>query len=129
MTDPYELPPGDMEYLEANYNGKWRKVSEGGKHGLVIDSFPIPEGYSPGDAALLVLIPSGYPGTALDMFYFYPHLDLVKQTGSLIGALTTENHFGKNWQRWSRHYEWEPGRDSIVTHIEYIKNQLESDLK
>ena len=123
MIDPYELPPEDTQYLNENYPSKWRKVAEGnGKYGLLIDDFPIPKGYAVEKSTLMVLIPSGYPGSMLDMFYFYPPLG--QSDGSPIGALASENHFGQTWQRWSRHYSWQPGVDSIVTHIEYVKNQL-----
>lgn len=127
MINPYELPPEDIQYLNENYPSKWRKVAEGnGKYGLCIDDFPIPTGYTVEKSTLMVLIPSGYPGSMLDMFYFYP--SLAKLDGSSIGALSPETHFGQTWQRWSRHYEWQPGLDSVVRHIEYIKNQLNTEI-
>ena len=126
-ADPYELSPEDMEYLEANHSSSWEKVTEGdGKHGLLIREFPVPAGYTVAQSTLMALIPSGYPGAALDMFYFDPPLE--KQDGTSIGALATETHFGRNWQRWSRHYEWKPGEDSLVSHIEYIDNEIKNEV-
>ena len=123
-----ELLPEDLEYLEAHYPTKWRQESEGnGKSGLLIEEFPIPGGYTEKKSTLMLLIPSGYPGSVLNMFYFAPPLN--KSDGSTINALAPESHFGRTWQRWSRHYEWKPGVDSIVTHIEYIKNQIAEELK
>ena len=118
----------DLEYLDANYPAKWKQESEGnGKFGLLIEDFPVPGGYKEKASTLMLLIPSGYPGSVLNMFYFAPPLN--KADGSAINALAPETHFGRTWQRWSRHYEWKPGEDSIVTHIEYIKNQLAEELK
>ena len=123
MTDPYELLPEDTEYLDASYPGKWRKLCEGpGKFGLLIESFPVPDGYRPEASDLMVLVPSGYPGSPLDMFYFCP--ELGKTGGSAIGAIADECHFGRRWQRWSRHYKWTPGRDNVVSHIEYVSSEL-----
>ena len=127
MDNPYELLPEDMEYLEGNYPSKWQKISEGnGKFGLLIEDFPIPNGYTMGKSTLLVLIPSGYPGSALDMFYFNPPLN--RSDGSPTDALASEVHFGREWQRWSRHYQWQPGIDTVVTHIEYVKNELNNEV-
>ncbi len=123
-----ELLPEDLEYLEANYPSKWRQVSEGnGKFGLVIDDFPIPDGYKEKKSTLMLLVPSGYPGSVLNMFYFTPSLN--RSDGKVIKALASETHFDRTWQRWSRHYEWKPGIDSVVTHIEYIKNQIAEELR
>ena len=129
MDNPYELLPEDMEYLEGNYPSKWQKISEGnGKFGLLIEDFPLPDGYTMDKSTLLVLIPSGYPGSALDMFYFNPPLEKADGDRSAINALASETHFGQEWQRWSRHYPWQPGIDTVVTHIEYVKNELNNEV-
>ena len=120
---PYGLLPEDTEYLNGNYPFKWKKISEGnGKFGLLIEDFPIPNGYTIEKSTLMLLIPSGYPGSPLDMFYFAPPLNTTN--GRTIGALVSETHFGQTWQRWSRHYQWRPGIDTLVTHIEYVKNEM-----
>ena len=127
MIEPYHLPPEDSQYLDRNYPSKWRKVVEGnGKFGLLIDCFPISKGYNLESSTLMVLIPIGYPGSMLDMFYFDPPLEKLDRTQ--INALATESHFGRIWQRWSRHYPWQPGVDSIVKHIEYVKNELDNEV-
>ena len=123
-----ELLPEDLEYLEANYPAKWKQESEGnGKSGLLIEDFPVPSGYTEKKSTLMLLIPSGYPGAVLDMFYFAPPLN--KSDGSAINALASETHFGRTWQRWSRHYTWKPGDDSVVKHIEYVKHELKNEVE
>ncbi|MDE0503455.1 MAG: multiubiquitin domain-containing protein [Paracoccaceae bacterium] len=122
-----ELLPEDLEYLEANYPSQWRQESEGnGKSGLLIENFPLPDGYTEKKSTLMLLIPSGYPGAALDMFYFSP--SLKRSDGSPVSAVAIEEHFGRTWQRWSRHYTWEPGFDSVVKHIEYVNNDLKNEV-
>ena len=122
MAEPYELLPEDVEYLNAHHSD-WAKVVEGeGKFGLVVRRFPVPRGFTPRETTLMVLVPSGYPGVPVDMFYFDPQLH--KTNGASIPALAEEAHFGVAWQRWSRHYQWTPGQDNLASHIEYVGNEL-----
>ncbi len=128
MSDLIELPPEDSEYLDGNHENQWRIISDGGaKSALLIESFPIPSGYDLKTTTLMILIPSGYPGTSLDMFYFNP--PLVRSDGAEIPSLTKEAHFDITWQRWSRHYTWEPGRDSLTGHVEFVKRKLHDELR
>ena len=125
MSDPFDLLPEDVEYLDEYHQGRWHKLEEGnGKYGLTIEDFSIPTGFNQSKVSLLILIPSGYPASPLDMFYFDPHLS--KLNGGEVGALSTEMHFGRNWQRWSRHYEWILGEDNLVRHIEQVSLELKS---
>ena len=129
MSDPFELLPEDVQYLDSNYLNRWRKEaqSDSGVLGLFIDNFEIPSGYKEKHSTLMIIVPSGYPGTKIDMFFFYPAL--TKSNGNKIGAVAQANQFNSTWQQWSRHYEWEPGKDSIVSHIEYIKRELEAEVQ
>ena len=123
MDEPYELLPEDVEYLNAHHRNRWRKEVEGdGKFGLVLCRFALPDGFEESEANLMLLIPSGYPGVPVDMFYFDP--PIRRRDGAAMEALADETHFGVTWQRWSRHYRWIPGEDNLVTHLEYVKNQL-----
>lgn len=119
----YELSLEEEEYLNANYPSSWDYQSS---YGLVIKNFPIPMGYTLEKADMMIIIPQGYPGAALDMFYFSP--ELKKTNGNTINALAREDHFDIQWQRWSRHYTWVPGQDSIISHIEFVKNALQSEV-
>ena len=121
------LPPEDSEYLEANYSGRWEMIpSDGAKSGVVIRGFFLSPGYTAEQADLLIIIPQGYPGAALDMFYFSPPLQ--KKNGNQINALVMKTHFDREWQRWSRHYSWTLGEDNLIKHIERIKKILEQEV-
>ena len=118
------LPNEDTEYLKVF--PKWKRFIEGSKKGLVILNYRLPEGYIPKEADLMIMIPDNYPTANIDMFYFSP--DIKREDGAAIGALSNETHFGRNWQRWSRHYDWRAGVDNIVTHISYVYNQLKFEI-
>ena len=125
MHSGFGLRTEDLEYLDANYPSRWQLTSpQRGQAmvGLIIEKFPIPQSYTLASSTLMLIIPNGYPGTQLDMFYFWP--ELVRTDGVAIKALVVETHFERQWQRWSRHYSWNPGEDSIVRHIEYVKGQI-----
>ena len=118
-----ELLDEDTEYLDQAFGSDWRLVEEGNaKFGLVIQNYPLPTGFNLSHTKLMVLIPSGYPGSHLDMFYFNPPIQTTNCRS--IPALATEQHFSETWQRWSRHYEWQPGIDTVVSHLEFVRNQL-----
>lgn len=123
----YPLPPEDVEFLRGNYSDAWEQVGETDKCGLVISNYQLPCGYAPDKTELMLLIPANYPGSGIDMFYFSP--SVARADGRSIGALSDEFHFGQKWQRWSRHYEWRPGEDSLATHIAYVGNQLKFELE
>ena len=125
MSEPYELLPEDIEYLNAHFPERWQKLSEGnGKYALLITGFEIPDGFAQKIANLMVLVPAGYPGVGLDMFYFDPSLQ--KSNNEELAAIAFEEHFGRSWQRWSRHYDWIPGEHNLYKHIELVRNELET---
>ena len=125
--EPYDLLPEDKEYLDANHGGLWRKLLEGSsKRGLLIEGFPIPGGYTSQNSNLMILMPHGYPGEPLDTFYFEPPLS--RADGKMLRQLMCEEHFGRPWQRWSRHYDWVPGSDNLVKHIGFVTEQLRSEV-
>lgn len=120
------LPPEDTEYLDMNFPN-WEPVEENSKNGIVIPKYELPKGYCPNTSNLMIIIPPNYPTANIDMFYFCPPVE--REDRVTIEALNLENHFGIQWQRWSRHYEWRPGIDGVHTHIPYVHNQLEYELR
>ena len=103
---------------------------EGGQLHVVIKDFQLPsQHYSPNKADLLIKIPSGYPNTPLDMFWTNPE---IKLTNGQIPEKTEsrEEHRGKTWQRWSRHYvtPWRPGIDSLKNFMQSIHIELQKGI-
>ncbi|MDA7955892.1 MAG: hypothetical protein MPK34_01450 [Gammaproteobacteria bacterium] len=121
------LTAEDKEFLDANYNWGLCEDDTTGMRGVVIHDYCLPAGYTPQKTELMLLIPANYPMGNIDMFYFAPRIARADNIG--INALADEIHFGIQWQRWSRHYPWEPGVDSIVTHVGFVANQLKLELE
>lgn len=116
----------DEQFLNAN-GLNWKFLFENNtKQGLLISQFQIPAGYQPAIADLMILIPENYPVAGIDMFYLSP--EVLRDDGKIIHSLEIENHFDRQWQRWSRHYDWHTSFCSIATHIKFVSNQLESEL-
>lgn len=117
------IPQEDTDFL-ASKEYSFEVLTEGGNTHVIIKDFPFPsQFYSVEKAELLVKIPSGYPVTPLDMFWTNPIISFVNGTPP---PATTEREtlHGKEWQRWSRHYDWRVGIDSLKTHISAIRNEL-----
>ncbi|MDA8000749.1 MAG: hypothetical protein MPL62_05540 [Alphaproteobacteria bacterium] len=120
------LLPDDKGFL-AGIGYDWNYEEEAGKRGLIIQNYRLPAGYSPEQSDFMLLIPANYPMDAIDMFYFDP--GIARADGLSINALEYHEHFGRTWQRWSRHYSWQPGVHSVATHVCYVGNQLEFELE
>ena len=120
----FPLTDDDEEFLDASFD-RWKPVTKDGQHGIIIYNYKLPKKYEPQCSDLMIIIPNDYPAAALDMFYFSPGIS--RKDGRDINALTNEDHFGKSWQRWSRHYAWDPNIYNVAYHMSFVKNKLEKD--
>ena len=129
------------EYRGLYEEEKWEK-SVSRKYGLVIKDYEFPEQYevkedhydadrvlyetiSKSVSDLMVLIPNDYPAMCLDMFYFNP--ELQRKDGGRMNGLSEEIHFGSKWQRWSRHYDWDPVNMDLAFHLHYIDEAIKQN--
>lgn len=120
------LPVKDREYLESK-GIEYEEHEEGGQKGVILKARPLPAGrFDTEKADILILLPSGYPDAAPDMFYLSPW---VKLTSGGRYPRKADNAFefkGLSWQRWSRHNrEWRPGADGIWTMIKRVDFALQ----
>ncbi len=124
-TEGDALPSLDQYFL-SEHGYTFEVVQEGGKTGIILKSLSLPAGkFNYEQADILVLLPSGYPDCAPDMFYASPHLTLAG-TGQVPKACTAQlTYSGRAWQRWSRHNNaWRPGTDGLRTMIARVKTAL-----
>lgn len=120
------LPQEDQAWLKQSGHS-YEEVAELDKRGVVLHAVRLPAGKFQVECAdLLIQIPPGYPDANLDMFYSSPTLCLAS-SGRAPSATLVEQHFGKPWQRWSRHYktgQWRSGIDDLATHMTMIYRSL-----
>ncbi len=123
----FELPEDDVGFLNNSFEGRWSTIINSTEQGIIIRNYSLPEGYDPSEVKVMILIPQNYPMAALDMFYLCP--GTFKKNGHNIEQLSDESHFDKQWQRWSRHYEWQAGTNNIAIHLKFVENALIDELK
>lgn len=122
------LPAVDREVLRARglLNAKATLVGE--EIFLIIENYPVPDGYDADEVALLLRLPRQWPDGAVDMFWTSPNLKIAS-TGELPQATQVSiEHGGRHWQRWSRHFSWRPGQDGLETLLIIVSNSLKSSL-
>ncbi|WP_017754957.1 E2/UBC family protein [Calidifontibacillus oryziterrae] len=125
MRREFSLPEEDIEFLNSS-EWEWETIVDGNNRWLLINNFPVPNGYNQTKVTAAIQILSGYPTSQLDMVYFYPALHR-KDNISIGQANVSQNICGVIYQRWSRHYQWKPGLHSLTTHILVIEEWLQRE--
>jgi Prokaryotic E2 family E len=115
------IPQDDVEFLtEKGYDYELAQV--GNEIHLVIHRFPFPS-YVPKEADILIRILSGYPQTAVDMFYTIPDVRLA--SGAFPQNCDQHPAIGaKTWQQWSRHLTWRSGIDNLRTFLAAVVAEI-----
>lgn len=120
------LPEPDVEYL-ARRGVPHDITAEGNMTCVVLPRWTLPQGLNQSTADLLIRLPPGYPDLAPDMWWFSPALFLAN--GQRIpNTEVTETYLGKQWQRWSRHFQpgqWQSGVDGLESYLTLIDRELE----
>jgi hypothetical protein len=116
------IPEADRDFLEGK-EYVYEIIPGNGCIYLKLKNFDFPAGYTPQKADLLVIIPSGYPNAALDMFRTSPDVKLINNNWPQT-AQSRDIHMGINWQVWSRHFIWRVGVDSLRTYLTAVKKEL-----
>jgi Prokaryotic E2 family E len=94
---------------------------------IVFPSYQLPPGYDRSTADLLLRLQPGFPDVPPDMWWFNPGLRRADGT-VILATEVVERHLGRDWQRWSRHFnagQWRAGVDSIESFLALIRRELE----
>lgn len=120
------LPSRDRKYLEDKVL-PFEEVTADGQRGVIIRNYPLPAGvFDASHTDILILIPTGYPDAAPDMFYTLPWVKLIARNALPRAADQPHAFAGKSWQRWSRHNpEWRAGIDGIWTMLKRVHHALQ----
>jgi hypothetical protein len=122
----FALLPQDEEHLD-HLGLRWETLVDAGRRWLFIRNYPIPDGYRSATTDIAIEVPVSYPGAQLDMFYCNPALAL--QSGAIIPQTQhMEPVTGVPFQRWSRHRQWDPARDTLATHLALIDESLRREV-
>jgi Prokaryotic E2 family E/Multiubiquitin len=122
----FHLPEEDREYLDS-LGRRWETIEDQGGRWVLIHEHPLPAGFNLKTACFAIRVEGGYPPAKLDMVYLFPALQRVD--GRPIPALSTQPLDGETFQRWSRHYEWREGVDSLSSHHLRMVQALEDELR
>lgn len=127
MRMDFPMLPSDELHL-ARTGLAWETVIDGGRRWLMLRGYPLPKGYTALTADIAVEIPVSYPGAQLDMFYCYPPVSLT--SGAVVPQTQSQETIsGRVFQRWSRHRDWNPASDTLITHLALIDESLNREVE
>lgn len=120
------LPVVDTNFL-AERRLSHSVHEDGGMICVLFPDWRVPEGYRQTHTDLLLRLSSGYPDVPPDMWWCSPALVLL--SGALAQATeVTEQHLGRSWQRWSRHFNqpglWRSGVDGLESYLARIRREM-----
>ena len=120
------LPQIDLTYLSER-GIEYTVTREANMTCVVLPGYKLPHGYDRASADLLLRLSTGYPDVPPDMWWFSPAIRA--SDGRAIRAIDhVENHLGRQWQRWSRHFnsgQWQSGIDCLETYLALIRREIE----
>ncbi len=119
------LPPADITFLAERELAPVQQ-EEAGVLCLAFADWTLPRGYDRASADLLIRLMPGYPDVAPDMWWFAPELRLASG-GAVEATGPIETYLGRQWQRWSRHFQggqWRSGIDGLESYIALINGEL-----
>lgn len=101
-------------------------TEEPGRTLLVIKDYRLPPKFTIEQVEMLISIPALYPASPLDMFWVRPEVRMRHTNAYPQAADCFENYMGQQWQRFSRHYPWRSGIDSLESHLKVVQKSLET---
>jgi hypothetical protein len=121
------LPPLDEQYLCDRQIGHSVCI-DAGMVCVVVPGWNLPPGLNVRQVDVMLRLAPGYPDVAPDMWWVSP--TLVCADGSVIPATQShEQHLGRDWQRWSRHFapgQWQSGIDGLESFFALIQAEFEA---
>ena len=121
------LLPQDQAHLDR-LGLQWETLVDAGRRWLILRNYPVPAGYRAAAVDIAIEVPVSYPGAQLDMFYCHPALAV--QSGATIPQTEhMETITGLRFQRWSRHRQWDPARDTLATHLALVDEALRREVE
>jgi hypothetical protein len=124
------LPSNDTKYLTERALTH-SITAEANMTCVMFPDFALPTGFDRSQSNLLLRLNAGYPDVAPDMWWFDP--PIKRKDGKAIQATEViEQHLGRSWQRWSRHFangQWRSGVDGLESFLALIRRELERSVE
>ncbi len=120
------LPDVDAEYLAERQIAHEIRV-DSGMTCVLFPNYALPPGFDRERSDLLIRLSPGYPDVSPDMWWFDPPVRLANGQ-ALPATEVVETHLGRDWQRWSRHFDagqWQSGIDGLESYLALIRRELE----
>jgi E2/UBC family protein E len=120
------LPDSDTTYL-TDRAIPHEVITDGGMTCVVFPGWRLPVGYDRESSDLMLRLQSGYPDIPPDMWWFDPAVHLADGRG-IQATDAVEQHLGRSWQRWSRHFQagqWHSGIDGLESFLALIRRELD----
>lgn len=99
-------------------------IEESPRFFVVITDLELPSFYVLTTTDLMMMADYQYPMSALDMFWTAPKVTCAGTGAVPQNADLVEQHIGREWQRWSWHYTWNPACHNVITHLEVFFDRL-----
>jgi hypothetical protein len=97
---------------------------EGGTALVVLENYPVPQGYNKPTTQLLLKVPLSYPNGQPDMFWTDDDFALANGSAPQ-SAEVFETYLGKRWRRFSWHPQgWNPATCNLKTYVEFVNVRL-----
>jgi hypothetical protein len=93
---------------------------------LIVNDYPLPEGFVPNVVRLLVKLPPLFPDAAPDMFWLNPQVRT--SSGAMPQGAAMETLLNGQWQRFSWHLlpgAWRPGTSTLRDFMRCVRARLE----
>jgi len=118
------LPPRLATDIDDLVRDGWEILvtEDGNRFLLIVPKYVLPPAYTPTSVDLMVMADYMYPQSPMDMFWTDPHVSLA--TGAAPQNTSSESYGNRNWQRWSYHYQWDPARHTVCTHLAVVSDRL-----
>jgi|HubBroStandDraft_1064217.scaffolds.fasta_scaffold142212_2 hypothetical protein len=117
-----KIPEPDRDFLSV-CGYAVTVVSEGNNIHVILHAMKFPASYSVQEADVRMVLPSGYPNAAVDMFHTLPVIFLANGAQPVGGG--GRNVFdGETWQQWSRHIQWRTGIDDLRSFVRAIEKEI-----
>lgn len=119
------LPLPDQRYLAERQIAHQVQLDQG-MTCVTFLAWRLPPGLNVSQVDVLLRLAPGYPDVAPDMWWVNP--DVRRADGMVIpGTDVREQHLGRNWQRWSRHFQpgqWQSGIDGLESYLALIRAEF-----